>query len=185
MDFGFWKNPFKALKGCAATSEKWARHRTSSYCLLSMITRGEQVDLSCNNKHISDAWQVMASSGNKKPLQFTVSNADSCRRKSFLLSDVPASFSIKALSKKKHQFSSWRLIQSKHQISLTPKGATPATYVCNRGGCCCLALLPLSHMTWRPHIINKLNNNLCVTWSARNIWMMKSAEISCVPKMGE
>lgn len=94
----------------APTAEKWARQRTSSYCLLSMITRGEQVDLSCNNKHISDAWQVMASSGNKKPLQFTVSNADSCRRKSFLLSDVPASFSIKALSQKKHQFSSRRLI---------------------------------------------------------------------------
>lgn len=105
---------FKALKQYTSTTQKSAHHQTFNHwhsnCLLSKITRGEQVDLSSNNKHISDAWQVMASSGNKKPLQFTVSNVDSCRRKSLLLTDVPVSFTIKVLSRKSYQFSSWRLI---------------------------------------------------------------------------
>lgn len=99
-----------------------------SNCLLSKITKGEQDDLSSNNKHISDAWQAMVSSGDKEPPEFTVSNVDSCRRESLPLTDVvPATFSIKVLSKKRCQFSLWRLIQPKHQLSLTPKGATTTT----------------------------------------------------------
>lgn len=95
----------KAQKQYISTVQWFAQYQTFSHwhsnCLLSKITRGKQVDLSSNNKHISDAWQVMASSGNRKHLQFTVSNADSCCLKSLILPDMAASFSIKVLSKVK------------------------------------------------------------------------------------
>ena len=177
----------KALTQCTSAGQESEHHQTFNhwhFCLLCKITKGEHVDLCSNNKHIGDAWQVMASSGNKKPPEFTVSNVDSCRPKSLLLTDVPACFSIKVLSKERWRCSSWRLILPRQQISLTPKGTTaPAIMYALVAVLVFLALLTLltpSHITWGPCVINKLYTNHSTTWSAWNVgwWNFLKSPVS-------